>query len=278
MTIAKEPITAGYGLDPLEIERVCVEFLAKHPDPTGQFVSVVVGPERPLAGVARAVETRMAGATTSADIDAVAAAHSRYDKKSLFFVVLDRHRGLPAGAARVIDGRGSGVKTIRDAAAHIGVDTTGILAAHGMTGKQIWDLATVAVLPEYPEGRSRLAVTSLLYRTFLVAGARNGVKHVVTTLGDDAYRDLLLLGAPVEPLAGSAPYGTPRSHALYLSFGALAGGIAAQAGRLARPFGPIAGEIDSQGLRRLRSRRAAAGVSRRVSSGKGLDRQIVLVD
>jgi hypothetical protein len=271
MTIAKEPITAGYDLDPLEIERISVEFLAKHPDPTGQFVSVMIGADHPLAGVARAVERQALGAGVST----MNAEYSRYDDKSSFYVVLDRHRGLPAGAGRVIEGRGSAVKTIHDANRRIGIDTTGILAAHGLTGKQIWDFATVAVLPEYADGRGRLTVTALLYRTFLVAGARAEIKHVVTTLSDDARRDLLLLGAPVEPLAGAKPYGDPAAHPLYVSFDALATGIAAQAGRLARPFGPIAGEIETHGLRRLRNRRTAAGISRRVSSGKGLDRQII---
>jgi hypothetical protein len=274
MTIAKEPITAGYDLDPLEIERLSVAFLATHPDPTGQFVSVVVGPEHPLAGVARAVERRALGAGVST----MAAEYSRYDEKSRFFLVLDRHRGLPAGAGRVIEGRGAAVKTIHDANGKVGVDTTGILAAHNMTGKQIWDFTTVAVLPEYRAGRARPAVTALLYRSFLLAGGRAGIKHVVTTLGDDDYRDLLLLGAPLEPLAGSKPYGSPAAHALYVSFGALTTGIAAQAGRLGRPFGPIAGEIDTHGLRGLRTRRTAASISRRVSSGKGLDRQIILID
>jgi hypothetical protein len=270
MTIAKDPVTTGYDLDPLEIERISVEFLAKHPDPTGQFVSVVIGPEHPLAGVARAVERQ----ALDAGVSTMTAEYGRYDEQSRFFVVLDRHQGMPAGAGRVIEGRGSAVKTIHDANRRIGTDTTGILAAHGMTGKKIWDFATVAVLPEH-SGRPRLAVSSLLYRTFLVAGGRADIKHVVTTLGDDAYRDLLLLGAPVEPLAGARAYGSPERHPLYVSFAALASGIAAQAGRLARPFGPIAGEIETHGLRRFRNRRTAAGISRRIASGKGLDRQII---
>lgn len=270
MTIAEDPVTTGYDLDPLEIERISVEFLAKHPDPTGQFVCVTTGPDHPLAGVARAVERRFLGA----GLTTMATEYARYDDKSRFFVVLDRHHGLPAGAGRVIEGRGTGVKTIRDANGRIGVDTTGILAAHGMTGKQIWDLATVAVLPGYHDGPP---VTALLYRAFLIAGARAGINHVVTTLSDEAYRDLLLLGAPVEPLAGRGAYGSPPRHPLYVSFSALEAGIATQAGRLLRPFAPIAGGLETHGLRGLRTRRAAATTARRVASGKGLDRQMIQI-
>lgn len=268
-----------YDLDPLEIERVSVEFLAKHPDPTGQFVAVVVGPRHPLAAVARAIERQTFEESFGNDASTMAAEYGPYEEKSLFFLVLDRRRGLPAGAGRVIEGRGAEVKTVRDATAHIGVDTTGILATHGMTGQLIWEFATIAVLPEYRGDRSGLTVSSLIYRSFLLAGARAEVRHIVAMLDRGAHRNMLLLGAPVEPLAGSQPFeylGSAETRALYCSFNALAPSIARQGRRLGYPFGAIAGEIRARGLRRLLIRRVAAGVSRRVSSGKGLDRQIIL--
>jgi len=273
--------TTAYDLDTLEIERITVEFLAKNPDPIGQFVTAVIGPEHPLAGVARSVERQIFEEAFGNDAGTMAAEYGPYESKSLFFVVLDRRRGMPAGAGRIIEGHGGAVKTIHDAPAHIGVDTTGILAAHDMTGKKVWDFATVAVLPQYRGGRSALAVSSLLYRTFLVAGARAGIKHVVTMLDRGAYRNMLLLGVPFEPLAGSEPFeylGSVENRALYVPFEALAPGIAAQATRLGRPFGKIKGEIKAAGVRRLMIRRVAAGVSRRVSSGRGLDRHILLIE
>jgi hypothetical protein len=271
--------TTAYDLDAREIERISVEFLAKHPDPTGQFVAVVAGPQHPLADVARAVERQTFDEAFGNDSGTMAAEYGSYESRSLFFVVLDRRTGMPAGAGRVIEGHGAAVKTIRDATGLIGIDTTGILAAHGMTGKKVWDFATVAVLPGYRGNRSALTVSSLLYRCFLVAGKRAGIKHVVTMLDRGAYRNMLLLGAPVEPLAGSGAFeylGSVETRALYVAFEELEPGIAAQAGRLRRPFAPIRGEIHAHGLRRTIIRRVAAGVSRRVSSGKGLDRQIVL--
>lgn len=275
-----QAVTA-YELDSREIERVSVEFLAKHPDPTGQFVAVVAGPEHPLAGVARTVERQVFEESFGNDAGTMAAEYGPYEDRSLFFVVLDRHTGMPAGAGRIIEGYGAAVKTVRDAPKHIGIDSTGILAAHDLTGKRIWDFATVAVLPQYRGGKSALTVSSLLYRAFLLAGKRAGIKHVVTMLDRGAYRNMMLLGAPLQTLAGSKPFaylGSPETRALYVPFEDLEPGIAAQAARLSRPFGPIAGEIRAGGPRGLLIRRMAAGVSRRVSSGKGLDRQIVLTD
>jgi hypothetical protein len=193
--------------------------------------------------------------------------------------VLDRRRGLPAGAGRIIEGHGPGVKTIDDAPGHIGRDVATITAAHGMTGAKVWDFATVAVLPRYRGGRSALAVSSLLYRTFLLAGNRAGAHHVVTMLDGRAYRNMRLLGVELVALAGSAPFeylGSAENHALYVEFGALAPSIAAQAARLKRPFGPIAGEIRARGLRRLITRQVAARVSTRVATGRGLDQHVVV--
>ena len=273
--------TAAYDLDALEVERLTVEFLAKHPDPIGQFVSVVVGPEHPLAAVARVVERQIFEKTFGNDAATMAAEYGPYESRSLFFLVLDRRRGMPAGTGRVIEGHGEAVKTIHDAPAYIGVDTTAILAAHDMTGKKIWDIATIAVLPEYRGGRSSLTVSSLLYRTFLVTGKRAGVEHAVMMLDSGAYRNVLLLGAPLEPLAGSEPFeylGSAENRALYAPFDAVGPAISAQAKRLGRPFAKITGEIRATGPRRLMARRVAAGVARRVASGRGLDRHILVID
>jgi len=275
------PAATAYDLDALEIERITVEFLAKHPDPIGQFVSVVAGPEHPLAAVARAVERQIFEEAFGNDADTMAAEYGPYENRSLFFVVLDRRRGMPAGAGRIIEGHGAEVKTIHDAPAYIGVDTEAILAAHGMAGRKIWDYATIAVLPQYRGGRSSLTVSSLLYRTFLVTGKRAGVEHAVMMLDRGAYRNLQLLGVPFEPLAGSQPFeylGSAENRALHAPFDALTPAIATQARRLGRPFAKITGEIRATGPRRLMVRRVAAGVARRVASGRGLDRHILVID
>jgi hypothetical protein len=154
-----------------------------------------------------------------------------------------------------------------------------IAAAHDLHDGRIWDFATVAVLPQYRGGRSGLAVSSLLYRTFLKAGWLNGVRHIVVMLDHRAHRNMKLLGVELVPLAGSQPFeylGSPSTEALYVAFGNLQPSIARQAERLGRFRAGHAGEIRGRGLRRLIVRRIAAGVSRRVASGVGLDEHIAL--
>jgi len=225
--------------------------------------------------VARTVERLVFEESFGMDAAMMADEYRRYEDGSLFFVVLDRRAGLPAGAARVIDGGG---KTFDDAPAHIGVDLDTIVAVHGLGTGRVWDFATLAVLPGY-RGRSSLAVSTLLYRTFLNAGRRAGVRHLLAMLDHRAHRNLMLVGAPFVPIAGSEPFdylGSPSTRALYVPFGDLLPSIGHQGSQLRRLGAPISGEIRARGLRRLVIRRVAARISTRIASGKGVDERIEL--
>ncbi len=269
------PTTTGYALDAAEVLRRTARALAAHPG-HGPFVTLVAGPDTPLADVGRALERRIFEEAFGNDAAVMAAEYGPYEDRSLFFVVLDRRRGVPAGVGRVIADDGPRVKTLDDAPAHIGRTTAEIAAVHGMTTGTVWDFATIAVLPEY-RGRAALAVSSLLYRAFLLAGRRAGARHVVAMLDRRAYRNIRLIGVPVETLAGSDafPYlGSAENRAIHVDFPIIEESVREQAARLRRPFAPILGELPGRGLRRLLLRRVAAGVSGRIASGKGLDEHI----
>ncbi|MEV6600925.1 hypothetical protein AB0M36_29370 [Actinoplanes sp. NPDC051346] len=266
-----------YELSPETARRVVTEFLAAHPG-RGRFVSAVVGPDAPLADVGRALERQVFEHAFGNDATVMADEYGAYEANSIFFVVLDRRRGVPAGVARMIESTGRGVKTIDDAPRLIGVGTDDILAAHGMDGGRVWDCATLAVLPEYRGGRSSLIVSSLLYRTFLVIGARREVRHAVSMLDRGAYRNIGLMGTPLRPLAGSAPFaylGSPENRAVYMDFPAIAPAVAAKAAEHRRRARPTLATLRPRGLRRILTHRVAATVSRRVGTGHDLDHLIV---
>lgn len=264
-----------YALPTAEIRARVAEALATHPS-AGRFVALAVGTADPLAGVARTVERQVFEESFAMDAAVMATEYGPYESGSLFFVVLDRETGLPAGAARVVEGGG---KTLDDAPDHIGADLSAIVEAHGMYTGRIWDFATLAVLPEYRGGKSSLMVSSLLYRTFLNAGRRAGVRHVVAMLDHRAYRSIILLGAPFKAMLGSQPFdylGSPSTRALYLDFPTVEESIATQSGRLRRLGSSFAGEIRARGLRRLLTRRVASRVAAQVATGDGLDTHIAL--
>jgi hypothetical protein len=273
------PATTGYDLDATEVRRRAAAALAAHPGPRGgRFLTLVVGPAHPMADVGRAVERQVFEEAFGNDAAVMTAEYGPYEERSLFFVVLDRRRGVPAGVGRVIHDEGPRVKTLDDAPAHIGRPAPEIMAIHRMSGV-IWDFATVAVLREY-RGHASLAVSSLLYRTYIRTGLRAGARHAVAMLDRRAYRNMLLLGVPIETLAGSDafPYlGSAENRAIHIEFPLVQPAVLAQAARLRRPFAPILGELPGRGLRRLLIRRAAAAISHRVATGKGLDDHILFV-
>jgi hypothetical protein len=266
----------SYDLDETTIRRRVAAALATHFTATGRFVALAVGPASALADVARTVERQVFEETFGMTRDTMVEEYRAYEDDSLFFVVLDRRTGLPAGAARVIDGGG---KTLDDAPDCIDMPLSTIVAVHAMHSGRIWDFATLAVLPEYRDGRSGLVVSSLLYRTFLNAGRRAGVRHIVCMLDRRAHRNLALIGVEFAPMAGSDPFeylGSPSTAALYVPFADLEPSIAKQSERLGRLGEPHRGEITGNSLRRLLSRRIAARVAAQVSSGTGLDENILL--
>jgi hypothetical protein len=263
----------SYDLDEETVRRRVDIAFADHPSRTGRFLALAVGPGTPLADVARTVEREV----FAGEAAPMAEAFRRYERDSLFLVVLDRRTGLAAGAARVIDGGG---RTLDDAPDRIGLPLSAVVAVHGMHSGRIWDFATIAVLPGYRGGgRSALTVSSLLYRAFLNAGRLAGVRHLVTMLDRRAHHNLKLLGVRFEPMAGSAPFeqpGSPATEALYAPFAELEPAIARQSDRLRGTGSDFAGEIRARGLRRMLTRRTAARVAGQVSSGEGLDEHIAL--
>jgi hypothetical protein len=254
-----------YDLDEPAIRRLVGVALAAHPAVTGRFLALAVSPDDVLADVARTVERRVLGDDFSA-----------YERESLLFLVIDRTAGRPAAAGRVIAGGG---RTLDEAPGLIGLGLSTVAAAHGLYAGKIWDLIPPAVLPAYGDGRTAAVVNALLYRTFVNAGQRAGIRHVVTTLGPRAYRNLALLGIPLQALGGSGPFArasSPSSRAAYADFTELVPAIARQAELLGESDAPFVGEFRGRGLRRLLARRIAARMSAQVSSGDGLDDNIRL--
>ena len=271
--------TARYDLDPADLRRITAEFLAAHPA-GGRFVTAVVGPDSELAAVGRALERQVFEETFGNDAAVMAAEYGPYEAHSLFFVVIDRKRGVPAGVARMIESRGAGAKTVDDAPGHIGADVPTILAAHGMTGEKVWDCATLAVLPQYRGGRSSLLVSTMIYRTFLVLGRRHGVRHAVAMLDKGAYRNLKLIGVPMRTLADSGPFeylGSAENRAVHMDFPAIEAAVREQAARMRRAARPSLAALRRDGLRKLLTRRVAARVSLRIGTGKDVDEHIVVV-
>jgi hypothetical protein len=129
---------------------------------------------------------------------------------------------------------------------------------------------TLALPAATTQGDDAVAPVSAEYRDLAPA---------IAMLDSRAFRSMTLLGAPVVPMAGSAPFeylGSASTRALYVPFAALAPSIARQSERLAKFGGRFQGGIRARGLRRLIIRRLAARVSHQVATGDGLDEHVAL--
>jgi hypothetical protein len=247
---------ADYDLTDSVVRGLCAMALAAHPS-TGRFLALAVGPNDLMADVARTVEQREPD-------------YCGYE--SIFFLVIDRQTGMPAGAGRAVEGGG---KTLDDAPGHTGISLSAMVRIHHLYEGKIWDYVTVAVLPAYHGTK----VGPLLYRTFIKAGRRADVRHVVAMLDQRTRRDMALLGVPFAPMAGSVPFtdgDSPVTSVLYAPFAELEPSIAEQGERLGNLRSPHAGVIPARGLRRLFVRRTAARTSAQIATGAGLDEHIVL--
>jgi hypothetical protein len=141
-------------------------------------------------------------------------------------------------------------------------------------GGKIWDYATLAVLPRYRADRNSLTVSGMLYRSFINAGRRWEVRHVVCMLDQAAFRNLDMLGVRFVPLAGSEPFpylGSAANRALYIPFDDIARSMGDMAELLSQPEVP-----DANGRRRPGLRRITARLATQVSSGVDMDPHIHL--
>lgn len=122
----------------------------------------------------------------------LAAEYAPYEASSLFFVVVDHRRRVAAGVMRVILPSAVGAKSLNDLGREWGDDPAVVLAR--TTGappeSAIWDVATLAVAPEY-RGRATAGLVSLsLYQALFMTGERWGNRGLVAILDTAVLRML----------------------------------------------------------------------------------------
>ena len=133
-----------------------------------------------------------------------------YDGRSRFVTVVDDADGSALGAARLVlpDDAGT-VKTLVDMASapwHLPVAET--LGAAGLTGAQIWDVATLAVDPRFRAGSAGAEVSLALCHGIWRYTRNCGVDGLVTILDDGVLELVQAMGLAWFPMSGatSHPY------------------------------------------------------------------------
>lgn len=142
-----------------------------------------------------------------------------YEEASRFFVSFDRQETRPSGVLRVIANSEAGFKTFNDIASEpFFVDQDDAVRRHDIKDlDKVWDIGTVAVLPEYRRGEGPVSIQ--LYRALYMAALHEDVEHFVSVIDDGPLRKMRgYLGLMFNPLADAAPQpylGSKKSHAVH---------------------------------------------------------------
>jgi len=146
--------------------------------------------------------------------------YGHYEMCSRFFLSIDIVSKKPIGVLRIIGNSVEGLKSLNDANnIPFNVCLEDVIRYHEKINNldTVWDIGTVAKLPEYKLDR-RLTIVKL-YRAVYLASLKRGINHWISII-DDSLLQMILdrFGIPFVALADSKPgpyLGSEKSHAVY---------------------------------------------------------------
>jgi hypothetical protein len=155
------------------------------------FGAYVFAHDHPGARLGRALEGAVFEEAFGNDAQLLAAEYGPYEDASVFVVVIDHVRRLPAACCRlVLPGGRAGLKSVNDLSRGWCSDPADLLAAElpQLRSETTWDWATLAVDPDYrsPHGYGIAALG--LYQTIGRTATRVGARHVLAILDAGVYR------------------------------------------------------------------------------------------
>jgi hypothetical protein len=151
--------------------------------------------------VERGVFLEVFGNTT----EQLAHEYDQYEPGSIFITVVDHARRVPAGAMRVLVPSAAGFKSLDDVLVGWGVPPAELLARvdDEWDLDRMWDLATLAVAPEYRGEAALGLVTQALLQTLTMLGEGWGVDRYVAILDLPVFRMLQWrIGRPFDGFPG----------------------------------------------------------------------------
>lgn len=156
----------------------------------------------------RYVEQQVFAEAFGNSVDLLQFEYGPYEEATAFIVAIDHRRMLPAGAVRLITPSAAGFKSLDDIPACWGLPLEDVLLSTALTlpPDRVWDIATLAVAPDY-RGKATSGLISLaLYRGLCRGTLACGIDWCVTILDSVVLRLLqLTLGKPFTTFQGVEP-------------------------------------------------------------------------
>jgi hypothetical protein len=203
-------------MDPSELSE---QLFAREPRPALPFALYVLWSDDPAAELARELERLVFLQAFGNTPQQLRMEYGPFDRASLFLMVLDVERRAPAGMIRIITESPHGPKTIADLERVWGVSANAVVPhPQLLRGTATWDIATLAVHPEY-RGRLYHSVSGALYQAICTIGVRNGIRWITAVFDVRVLRLLQTsFRRPFSPFHGVEPrsyLGSPASLAVW---------------------------------------------------------------
>jgi hypothetical protein len=131
-----------------------------------------------------------------------------YDHASLLFCVLDHHRKMPAAMLRLILPSRAGLKSLNDIEPNWGMSAKELFSASAFDfdPNHTWDVATLAIGPEYRAAAFQGMITMALCQSISILGGQVGFPWAVALLHVPVLRMLQWkLHRPFNEFAGVEP-------------------------------------------------------------------------
>jgi len=182
--------------------------IAAHGRDEPPFGLYVLPSWHPGAELGRVIERDVFLATFGNTPELLAEEYGPYERFSVFFCVLDHRRRAPAGMMRVIVPSEAGHKSLHDLERVWGQDVDGVMARSGidLDRSSLWDVATIAVAPEYRGDATNGLLSLAMFQTLAMLADREDLKWAIAVL-DLIVLDLVQtrIGRPFKLLAGVEP-------------------------------------------------------------------------
>jgi hypothetical protein len=175
----------------------------------------------PAADIARHVEGEVFLETFENGPEELEAEYGPYEATSLFYVVIDHARRLPAGAMRLLSNppSGPGLKSWNDLPRFWQAPAVELLreAAVELPAERTWDIATLAIAKDYQSPLGAGLVSLGLYQSVVRSCLALGVEHLVAVLDSLVYRmTRARFAEPFVAYAQARPYlGSRASYPVY---------------------------------------------------------------
>lgn len=156
------------------------------------FGAYIFGTDEPGSELGRRLERDVFLESFGNTPEMLAEEYEQYEASSLFIVVIDHLRHVPAGVIRVVRPSSAGFKSLNDLEPVWGETAETMMERTNLTFTQdkMWDVATLAVPPDYRAKATQGLVAMGLYQTLTMSARASGIELLVTILDMPVFRML----------------------------------------------------------------------------------------